>query len=326
MDQQITGIDVFINQEKSEILANKFGLYNFTGYRFELRSKFSFKITPFENGQKYNTISIRFSESLNKHELLIKERYIYDGFGRGIRRFTQKLIDSGKGLSNCIKIEILEYECHPIDNKPLANEIFFDSVLDHIYNKTPLMEREKLEIIYEEYNTIYLEINSPSGVVFNENFVEWNLPEESCIQQIGLTYPGPFRNKDVKHFVGMNSLTYSNMIDSKAFKFEIGFNDKNEFIELSFDIGFVLKIKDWIINYCDPIESLINEGERRGYVFKKDKFGNYFCDELGLVLSESAYVGNKLGQGILEYLYITKPKNFAIDKGNSLFKNMFRTF
>lgn len=152
------GIDLYINKSKNELLVNKYGSYKFFYHKQTggpgFHSKFNFSVSPFQTAQNYETISIEFSDSLDRFETVIRERFIYEAFKNGIEKFAQNLKETGVSLSNSIKIEILDYEPHPIDSKPVCNEVCIEQVLNHIYCGSQLPDKAILEIEYEEYQTI----------------------------------------------------------------------------------------------------------------------------------------------------------------------------
>lgn len=306
------GIELYIDKWKNDLLVNKYGSYKFLYHNQTggpgFHSQFDFKVTPYETNENYETITLEFAKTLERFETVIRERFIYEGFKKGLEKFVHKISKEGINLTNSIKIEILDYKLHAIDSKPICNEICFDQVLSHIYNKTQLSPTAIFEVVYEEYDTIYLKLNEIGGVSINNQIVKWATSYEELSNTLELKHGSLNEKSNLKHFIGTKSINYSNTIINKAYNFDIGFNDKNEFIEMSFQIGFKIKIGEWNINYYDSIEELINIGKQKGFNIAGDGNGNYKCEELGIIFSESPYNDNKFHNGFLEYIYITKPK------------------
>lgn len=153
-----------------------------------------------------------------------------------------------------------------------------------------------------------MRINEMEGVSINDQFIKWGIPYEELSKELELKHDSPNQNPDLKFFKGSKSINFSDTIGNQVYNFDLGFNDKNEFIELSSQIGFKLKIDDWHINYNDPVKELIKIGNQKGINIKRDGNGNFFCEKTGVIFSESSFNNNEFSKGLLEYIYLTKPK------------------
>jgi len=305
-------IELYIDKRRNKVLANQYGSFKFylnkIGSGPGFHSKFSFTINPFQTSQDYQTILIEFDESLNRFDTIIKQRFIYEAFKNGIEKFINNLKSNGFYLSNSIRISITNYEPYNVDSKPICNEICIEQALNQIYLGIELDKRTVFEIVYLEYDTIYFSDIKPESIKINNRIINWGIPLNLFKKEIGIENSNKTKHSQPKNFTGSKSLIYSNTILNKAFYFEAGFDHEDRFIELSSQIGFELSINGMSLKYMDSIDMFREKAKKLNYNFTNNDNGNFHCNELGLILSESAHENNKLGNGFLEYIYITKPK------------------
>jgi len=311
-------IELYINPSKHRLNANQYGSYNFflniTTGGPGFHSKFSFEIKPIESEQRYTSVIIDFAESLHRFETIIKQRFIYEAFKNGIEKFVKNIRKNGYFLSNSIRILITQYEPHPVDSKPICNELCIERALNHIYLGTELDKRTVFEIKYLEYDTIQFSVLDSDGIKINNSKIQWGTPINDFIKKLSIESSVNQAGSKIKHFTGSKSLKYSNVISNKAYHFEVGFDNEDKFIELSSQIGFEFNFRGLDLKYSQSMKSVGENSELQQIQFQKDTKGNYSNKKLGIVLSESAYENNKFGKGNLEYIYITRPKEPADNK------------
>lgn len=300
-----------IKNLKNNILTNQYGLYSYKYHNQTggpgCHSQFKIKVQPNYSG-KQNTITIQFEESLNRFDEVIMNEFIYEGFKNGTEKFVMNLQEENSGFSDPVIVEIIDYNPHPIDSRRIYNQICIEQFLKHIYQLEQLSPKTELKVVYKEYDKIYIDTVNTEGIKINNHLFLWGTKKDELLSKVNLSFNRNDKNSPIKHFQGNNSIGSSNTIINKAYHFDLGFDENEELIEFSTNIGFVAKTKHMNFTYCDSIDELILNAKNSKLQFLNDGKGNYSNKELGIVLSESQYENNKFGSGKLEYLYLTKPK------------------
>ena len=300
-----------INNQKNNILTNQYGLYSYKYHKQTggpgFHSQFKIKVQPNYSG-KENTVILQFAESLNRFEEFITSEFIYEGFKNGTEKFVMNLQEADFGISDPIIIEILDYILHPIDSGRIYNQICIEQFLKHIYQLEQLSPKTELKVEYKEYDKVYIDTIDAKGIKINNHLFLWGTKKDELLSKVTVSFSINDKNSPIKHFQGNISLSFSNTIINKAYHFDLGFNENEELIEFSTNIGFVAITKHMNFSYYDSIDELILNAKNSKLQFVNDSKGNYSNKELGIVLSESQYENNKFGSGKLEYLYLTKPK------------------
>lgn len=299
-----------INIERAEtkLLANQYAKYKFVSY-FQNNGaghyySLEFQISPSWQSDTGSEILLTF-----KYE--IKENQIIEEFKNGVENFAIHLFRLNKCLSNSIHIQIdtSDFRRNPKISNSYLNELCIENALSHIYLKTKLDQRTIFVKQNEQYDEIHLELNNLEGVILNNTFLKWRITMKEFIDQFGINDFDICSNVSSKHFSSSIILSYSNTISNRAFVLNVGFNSQNEFMELSCLIGYKIRIKDWNFKYCDLIKKLLEVGKEKGYLFSQNGKGDYKCEELGIIFSESFDNHTRTNNGMLEYIYFTEPQN-----------------
>jgi hypothetical protein len=304
-------VEFYVSNQKNNILTNQYGLYSYKYHSQTggpgFHSQFKLRVQPNYSG-KENTITLQFSENLNHFETVIKNDFICEGFKNGTKNFVHKLEEEKLGISDPIKIEIVDYHLHTIDSGRIYNQICIEQALNHIYQSKNLSPKTEFNIEFKEYDKIYIELANSKGVRLNNELLLWGTNKAVLLERINLPFTYNEVGAKIKHFNTINSINFANTILDRAYNLDIGFNANEEFTELSLQKGFDVKVNELTLKYFDPILNLLEKAKDNNDIFIPDGRGNYLCKELGITISESSYKNNKHGNGMLEYIYLTKPK------------------